>query len=843
MTPPLYSIVVPLYNTAQYLPALLTSLENQSGRGDEYELELLFVDDSSPDEAGALAQAWLDRTTIRGAVVRQANAGVSAARNRGLDMATGAWIAFIDSDDFVSTGYVLGVHRFLMASGGAAEGIALVSCNVARYFEADDGYDHAHPLRDKFNRGDRRFKLDEHPEFIQSQAASAFFPLDRLRASGTRFLEGLHAAEDAIFVASYLVTQRRPEIATVAESDYYYRQRRRRDSAVDQFAANPDFYFARFSRGYLPLMRRAERELGAVPRWLGQYFLYDMRWFFPREMDPVKKATHLDDAEKARVLELVSAVLDYIDSSWVREYSITGMSLELRDLLLTLMGAPLLSAGVVEVHGIDIPRNLVQLRYRFAGALPNEAVTVGGRFAVIRGEKTRQLDYLGQTALKQRILWVEADDDLSVALNGREQQIRPANQDQTAFAITRARLGFDAFENPVGPPPPAKAARPLLRRLAGRARREAAAWLPWMVRDVRLKSLGEQLSRPRRYAAARIQAQRPGARSRFVGAWLFIDSVSRAGDNSEALFRHVQSVAPAVNAIFVIDRKSAEWARLKAMGAQLLAYGSVDHLAALQHAQFVISSGLGAQDAAPMPEAEYWGGQRPWRFVLLPNVLTLHERLNWLERDAISLVAVRDALEERRLTADLTTTPLTSLQVSATGLARHDELVTLGGMQAWGGRRTVVVALEAPAVALVELFRVPSVSTFTDRASLEVVVRPPEGASEPRDTPSGLPIRIATIHEPWPALLASALVCITDSAMTAFDAAAAGAAVVFVGDEEIGLPGAWAGSWRDALRMFEQLVVDAQNGAVNPQAEPARAALGLDGQSSSRAYDAVIALG
>lgn len=835
MTPPVYSIVVPLYNTAQYLPALLASLENQVGHGEAFELELLFIDDSSPDAAGAIAQAWLDRTGLRGAVVHQVNAGVSAARNRGLDLATGAWIAFIDSDDFISSRYVLGVHQLLGSLGRGAGDLSLVSCNVARYFEADESYDHAHPLRDKFNRGDRVFALEEHPEFIQSQAASAFFPLDRLRASGIRFIEGLHAAEDAIFVASYLVTQRRPEIACVASSDYYYRQRRTRDSAVDQFTTNPDFYFARFSRGYLPMLRWAQDELGGIPRWLGQYFLYDMRWFFPREMDASRKATHLDTDQKARVLELVEATLQFIQPSWVREYSITGMSLELRDLLLALMGAPLLSEGGVEVHGIDLARGLVELRYRFAGDQPLEAVTVGGHPATVRGEKTRSLDYLGQTILKQRILWVEADDGLAVVLNGRQQRVHAVQDGQTAFSMTRARLGFDRFENPMGPPSAEKATRPLLRRFVGRARREAAALAPSAFSDRHLRALGEQLKLPRKIATSRVHAQRPGVRARLRRGWLFVDRSMTAGGNAEALYRHVRDEAPGVNAMFVIRRDSPEWGRLKASGVRLIALGSLEHWAALQHARFVISSELGVEEAAPMPDEGYWGGQPPWRFVFLQSTFTMKDRALWLEGQPISLVAARDAVQASQLTADQTPGPLTSLQVAGTGFARHDELVRIGRKHPWWERQTLLLDLQRESSSRTDLIREAALNEIASRHGVDIVILPRDSEGQ---APAESNARLASADDSRKALLASALVCLTDSSTTAFDAAAAGAAVLVMGAVEPEAIGARVTEPRKVNEAVAQLFEVAGRQMPNPQASQWSVA-GLDGEASGRILAAI----
>ncbi|WP_309128008.1 glycosyltransferase [Microbacterium sp.] len=777
MTPTVYSIVVPLYETARFLPALLGSLERQRGRGDEFALECLFVDDSSPDDAGRIASEWLTRTGIAGRVIEQPNRGVSAARNNGLDLATGEWIAFVDSDDFLSDGYVLGVHRFLRSVAEASNGVSLVSCNVARYHEIDDRYDHAHPLRDKFNRGDRLYPLEQHPEFIQSQAASAFFPLAKLRASGVRFLEGLHAAEDALFVSSYLLTETQPVIACVASSDYYYRQRASGDSAVNRFARNPDYYFARFTRGYLPLFAKARATHGSVPHWLGQYFLYDMRWFFPREMDATNKATHLSAAQKAEVLSSVAAVLKQLDPTWVRDYSITGMGLELRDLMLSLMDAPLLSEGLVEVHGIDEHRDLVQLRYRFVGELPVESVTVGGRPAVVVAAKTRRLDYLGQTRMRQRILWIVADDDLVVLLDGRQQKIVLAPPSVPAFSASRARLGFDSYVDPIGPIPPSKALRPLPRRMVGRVRREAAALAPALFRNARVRALGEELRESRAAKIVRIHAQRPRTRARYGGAWLFIDHVNVAGDNAEALYRHVRVEAPDVNAVFVIDRRSSDWQRLRRSGAHVLAYGSLEHRAALMNAEFVISSQLGAESAAPLSREIYWDGRIPWRFVYLPRDLIRDDHSIWLNGQPITLMATAADDELRALTDDDTPSSLTALEVTNTGFARHDEIVRERAAAEGRRRRLVLFAPSDDDPLWLELFNDTRLLGLADRFEVDLAfLDPGRGDFRSRRLPER--VHLAAHADGRAALLVSTAVLVTNSSPISLDAAIAGAAVV-----------------------------------------------------------------
>jgi len=99
--PPRLSLVVPVYNVAAYLPAFLDSLAAQTLQASEF--EIIAVDDGSTDPSPALLEAYAGRLpNLR--VVRQENGGLSAARNTGMRLARGEWIAFADSDDFVAPG-------------------------------------------------------------------------------------------------------------------------------------------------------------------------------------------------------------------------------------------------------------------------------------------------------------------------------------------------------------------------------------------------------------------------------------------------------------------------------------------------------------------------------------------------------------------------------------------------------------------------------------------------------------------------------------------------------------------------------------------------------------------
>ncbi|MGM9869694.1 MAG: glycosyltransferase family 2 protein [Sodaliphilus sp.] len=97
----LVSVIVPAYNVAPYLEQCLESIAAQTYT----HLEVIVVDDGSTDASGAIADEWAARDP-RVRVIHQPNAGLSAARNSALNVMQGAYVTFIDSDDFVAPQYV-----------------------------------------------------------------------------------------------------------------------------------------------------------------------------------------------------------------------------------------------------------------------------------------------------------------------------------------------------------------------------------------------------------------------------------------------------------------------------------------------------------------------------------------------------------------------------------------------------------------------------------------------------------------------------------------------------------------------------------------------------------------
>ena len=123
-TKPLLSIVVPIYKVEQHLPMCLDSLVAQTYGN----VEIILVDDGSPDGSGAICDAYAARDS-RIKVIHKPNGGVSSARNAGLAAVTGDLIGFVDGDDFVEPYMYQRMYEHMIADSR----LDVVYCAATRF--------------------------------------------------------------------------------------------------------------------------------------------------------------------------------------------------------------------------------------------------------------------------------------------------------------------------------------------------------------------------------------------------------------------------------------------------------------------------------------------------------------------------------------------------------------------------------------------------------------------------------------------------------------------------------------------------------------------------------------
>lgn len=100
------SVIVPVYRVEKYLSDCIESILNQTFA----DFELILVDDGSPDRCGEICDEAAKHDT-RVHVIHQKNAGLSAARNAGIEIARGSWLSFVDADDFVALNFLEALHK------------------------------------------------------------------------------------------------------------------------------------------------------------------------------------------------------------------------------------------------------------------------------------------------------------------------------------------------------------------------------------------------------------------------------------------------------------------------------------------------------------------------------------------------------------------------------------------------------------------------------------------------------------------------------------------------------------------------------------------------------------
>ena len=122
MQDPLISLIVPVYRAERYFETCVRSMMEQEYRN----LEIILIDDGSPDGCPQMCDAFA-REDARVRVIHQENAGVSAARNAGLDVAAGEWIGFVDSDDVIHASMVKCLYEMAERNGSEITSCRAVS--------------------------------------------------------------------------------------------------------------------------------------------------------------------------------------------------------------------------------------------------------------------------------------------------------------------------------------------------------------------------------------------------------------------------------------------------------------------------------------------------------------------------------------------------------------------------------------------------------------------------------------------------------------------------------------------------------------------------------------------
>ena len=184
----LVSIIVPVYGTEEYLPSCIDSLCKQTYQ----HIEIILVDDQSPDSCPAICDAYAEKDS-RVKVIHQKNTGVSGARNTGIDAATGDYFCFVDSDDELYPDAIEVLWRD--ATDYGADVVSAVKRSVDENGNARNTHDNGEIT---VYRSDEPLLLSLAGDRNTNSACAKLFKADFFR--GICFEEGKNIHEDGFFL-------------------------------------------------------------------------------------------------------------------------------------------------------------------------------------------------------------------------------------------------------------------------------------------------------------------------------------------------------------------------------------------------------------------------------------------------------------------------------------------------------------------------------------------------------------------------------------------------------------------------------------------------------------------
>lgn len=210
----LISVIVPVYNVERCLNKCIESICEQAYQN----VEIILADDGSTDSSSRMCDQ-LAATDRRIRVIHKPNGGVSSARNAGIDAATGEYISFCDSDDYLEPDYLAS----LLQTAESNPDCGHIWC----CFQTVTGYQKENAVPNYSAAEDiQRYTLQDymtlHEMWLDAGPCNKLYRSDIIKSSGIRFPENLSLGEDWLFNLAYIDASKNGRIAVITKPLYNY---------------------------------------------------------------------------------------------------------------------------------------------------------------------------------------------------------------------------------------------------------------------------------------------------------------------------------------------------------------------------------------------------------------------------------------------------------------------------------------------------------------------------------------------------------------------------------------------------------------------------------------------
>lgn len=299
------SIVIPFYNSEEYLDDVIKSIINQTIGFEN--IQLILVNDGSTDKSEEICFKY-KKIYNNITYIKQENQGVSAARNTGLKYAEGKYINFIDSDDKWSENALLDMCNLLEENSSEIDFV----CGRVKCFEASEDY---HFLDYKFEKT-RVIDLENEPDMIIMHVASVLFKSEIIK--NMTFDVKLKIAEDSVFINTLLLDKLKYGVCR--EAVYNYRKRKTGNSTIQNISKSKSWYFDTPIYAWKKLIDESNKRYNKVMEYIQFVLVYELKWRINCQY------TILNYLEVKKHLEMISDTIKYINDDVIDTYRLLDES-------------------------------------------------------------------------------------------------------------------------------------------------------------------------------------------------------------------------------------------------------------------------------------------------------------------------------------------------------------------------------------------------------------------------------------------------------------------------------------------------------------------------------------
>ncbi len=296
-----FSVIIPVYNVEDYLEETLESVINQS-IGFKDNIQIVLINDGSPDNSEEICLKYKDLYPDNIVYFKQKNAGVSVARNKGIELAEGLFSTMLDSDDKWSSDAFKQVYDHYLEHPD----INVFSCKMV-FFDAKDG---DHPLNYKFVE-DKIVDICKDYNYPQLSSSSLFVKTEVLKKH--RYTVGIKYSEDNRLINEILLEVQK--MMVLKDPVYLYRKRPDQSSALQNSVVTESWYTVTPKKAFAYLMDESKKKYGKILEYFQYLTAYDLGW---RINVPVKKGV-LDDKQKKEYINTINDLISKIDIKYFRE--------------------------------------------------------------------------------------------------------------------------------------------------------------------------------------------------------------------------------------------------------------------------------------------------------------------------------------------------------------------------------------------------------------------------------------------------------------------------------------------------------------------------------------------